>query len=226
MQDILLIEDNEELAELIKDFLLRDGFTVWDVRSGEAALAYLKEHPVKLLVLDVMLPQMDGFAVCSAVRENGNIPILIMSARARREDKLIGYELGADDYMEKPVDAEILSAKAKVLMQRVYGREKQADMLTSGSMTVNLASRQLYVEGNLVELNGKEYELLLMFLRNPGKTLRKEYVFGEIWGLDSMSENQTLTVHIKMLRSKIEKDPKNPRRILTVWGIGYRYEEI
>lgn len=226
MQDILLVEDNEELAELIKDFLMRDGFTVWKVGSGEAALAYLKEHPVKLLVLDIMLPEMDGFAVCKAVRENGNIPVLIMSARAGREDKLIGYELGADDYMEKPVDAEILSAKAKALIQRAYGSKKQVDILISGSIQVDLASHQAYVEGNKVELNGKEYELLLLFLRNSGKTLRKEYIFSQIWGLDSMSENQTLTVHIKMLRTKIEENPREPKRIQTVWGIGYRYEEI
>lgn len=226
MLDVLLIEDNTELAGLMKDFLARDGFFVHHVETGEEALSYLERNTVKLLLLDIMLPDMDGFAVCTAVRQRWNMPILIMSARSGREDKLIGYELGADDYMEKPVDTEILSAKSKSLIQRFYGKKAKTDILTSGSLSVDLASRQVFLEGRVVEMNVKEYELLLLFLKNPGKTLRKEYIFGEIWGLDSMSENQTLTVHIKMLRSKIEKDPKMPARIQTVWGVGYRYEEI
>lgn len=226
MKDILLVEDNVELAGLIRDFLKRDGSSVSYVTSGEDALSYLETQSVKLILLDIMLPEMDGFAVCRAIRAKWNMPVLIMSARAGKDDKLIGYELGADDYMEKPVDPEILNAKVKALIQRSYGMRSQSDLLTSGSITVDMTGMQVYQNGKAVEVNVKEYELLLLFLKNPGKTLRKEYIFGEIWGLDSNSENQTLTVHIKMLRSKIEGNPREPKRIQTVWGVGYRYEEI
>ena len=226
MKDILLVEDQEELAELIQIFLEKEGFTVLLAGTGEQAVEYLKEQQVKLLLLDIMLPEMDGFAVCRAVREKGNMPVLIMSARAGRDDKLTGYELGADDYMEKPVDPEILTAKVRALMQRAYGTFAESDILSSGGITIDTVSRKGYLNGKELDLNGKEYELLLLFLKNPGKTLLKDYIFAQIWGMDSLSENQTLTVHIKMLRKKIEENPREPKRIVTVWGVGYRYEDV
>lgn len=226
MTDILLVEDNLELAGLIKDFLVREGYSLHHTISGKAALEYLEAETAGLLLLDIMLPEMDGFAVCRAVRRRWNLPVLIMSARSGREDKLTGYELGADDYMEKPIDAQILTAKVRALLQRAYGVQKESQILTSGAVTIDKSSRKVYLKGRELELNVKEYELLLLFVKNPGKTLRKEYIFGNIWGMDSFSENQTLTVHIKMLRSKIEENPREPVRIITVWGVGYRYEEI
>ena len=226
MKDILLVEDNKELAVLIRDFLNREGYSVCWAGSGKEALDYMEVQPVKMLLLDIMLPEMDGFAVCRAVRAKWNLPVLIMSARAGRDDKLTGYELGADDYMEKPVDAEILIAKVKALMQRAYGGRQESDLIVSGQISLDTSARQVYLNGRELELNVKEYELLLLFLENPGKTLRKEYIFAQIWGMDSLSENQTLTVHIKMLRSKIEDNPRKPVRIQTVWGVGYRYEEV
>ena len=226
MKDILLVEDNKELAVLIRDFLNREGYSVCWAGSGKEALDYMEVQPVKMLLLDIMLREMDGFAVCRAVRAKWNLPVLIMSARAGRDDKLTGYELGADDYMEKPVDAEILIAKVKALMQRAYGGRQESDLIVSGQISLDTSARQVYLNGRELELNVKEYELLLLFLENPGKTLRKEYIFAQIWGMDSLSENQTLTVHIKMLRSKIEDNPRQPGRIQTVWGVGYRYEEV
>ena len=226
MKDILLVEDNKELAVLIRDFLNREGYSVCCAGSGKEALDYMEVQPVKMLLLDIMLPEMDGFAVCRAVRAKWNLPVLIMSARAGKDDKLTGYELGADDYMEKPVDAEILIAKVKALMQRAYGERQESNLIVSGKISVDTSARQAYLNGRELELNVKEYELLLLFLENPGKTLRKEYIFAQIWGMDSLSENQTLTVHIKMLRSKIEDNPREPGRIQTVGGVGYRYEEV
>ena len=170
------------------------------------------------MLLDIMLPGMDGFAVCRAVRERWNLPILIMSARSARGDKLSGYELGADDYMEKPVDPDILTAKVRALLQRAYGVTVENSLLLSGDITLDQNARKAYLGGELLELNVKEYKLLQLFVQNPGKTLRKEYIFNEIWGMDSFSENQTLTVHVKMLRTKIEENPKEPKRIQTVWG--------
>lgn len=226
MKDILLVEDNLELAHLLALFLQKAGYSLHHAVSGEEALSYLRQQPVKLLVLDIMLPGIDGFAVCRAVREQGNTPILILSARVGKIDKLNGFELGADDYMEKPVDPDILTAKAGALIQRAHGAQTESSLLVSGDITIDKNARKAYLHQEPLELNAKEYDLLLLLAENPGKTLHKEYLFSQIWGADSFSENQTLTVHIKMLRTKIEENSKNPKRIVTVWGVGYRYEEI
>lgn len=224
--DILLVEDHTELAELIQIFLRKEGYSITHVESGEEAAAYLQNHTVKLLLLDVMLPGMDGFAVCREVRRKGSVPILIISARAGRDDKLKGFGLGADDYIEKPVDIELLAARVKALIQRTYGAHVETDMLVSGAVTIDKNARKAYLGGSLLDLNVKEFDLLLLLAENPGRTLRKEYLFSQVWGMDSFSESQTLTVHIKMLRAKIEDNPKDPKRIKTVWGVGYRYEAV
>lgn len=226
MIDILLVEDQKELADLIQVFLEKEGYQVQQVGTGEEAVGILEDDQVKLLLLDINLPGMDGFAVCRWVRERQNLPVMVISARTGREDKLNGYELGADDYIEKPIDIDILTAKVKAIMQRNYGANKQTDIMMSGHIEIHKEARRVFLDGRDLGLNVKEYELLLLMAENPGKTLHKDYLFGEIWGMDSFSENQTLTVHIKMLRKKIEEDPKNPKRIHTVWGVGYRYEEV
>ncbi len=225
MVDILLVEDNKELAELIGTFLSRDGYLVKIKESGEAALTFLKDHRAKMILLDVCLPGMDGFGFCAAVRKDSNTPIVIMSARVDKEDKMNGFVQGADDYMEKPVDIDILRAKIGALMRRNYDLKRENAWIYSGAISVDKDARQVFFHGKELTFTVKEYELLLLLLENPGKALSKEYLFNQIWGVDSFSENQTLTVHIKMLRDKIEEEPKKPRRIITVWGVGYKYEE-
>lgn len=226
MVDILLVEDYEELNKLMKAFLEKDGFAVASVFSGEEALAFLAKNKAKLMILDVMLPGMDGFAVCASIRENSNIPIIFLSARVDKEDKMSGFLLGGDDYVEKPVDVDLLSAKVKALMRRNYDLKQENTVIHSGLLAIDKEAKQVFLEKKEISLTVKEYELLVLLAENPGRTLSKEYLFHQIWGADSFSENQTLTVHIKMLRDKIEEDPKRPKRILTVWGVGYRYEEI
>lgn len=226
MVDILLVEDYTELRELIKAFLEREGYLVKGACSGEEALRFLSEDKAKLVILDVMLSGMDGFAVCSSIRENSNMPVIFLSAKVGKEDKMNGFQLGADDYVEKPVDMDILSAKVKALMRRNYELKKKNTVMHSGAITIDKEAQQVFLKGEMIALTGKEYELLVIFVENPGKTLKKEYLFHQIWGADSFSENQTLTVHIKMLRDKIEDNPKKPERIRTVWGVGYLYEEI
>ena len=137
-----------------------------------------------------------------------------------------GYRLGADDYVEKPVDMDILLAKVSALLYRNYAYREKKTLLQSGSLTIDTDAKRVQCQGKEIPLGAKEYELLLLLVKNVGKVLHKEFLFNRIWGVDSFSENQTLTVHIKMLRDKIEEDPKNPRRIRTVWGVGYIYEEI
>lgn len=226
MKDILIVEDNEELAELLLTFLVRDGYWVRTESSGEAALAAMEEEQFGLVLLDIMLPGIDGFAVCQSIRKNYNLPILIMSAKVEKEDKLNGFLLGADDYVEKPVDVDILSAKISAVMRRNSSRKAQNTLLRSGKICMDKDAKRVFLEETELMLTAKEYELLLLLIENPGKTLSKEYLFAQVWGMDSFSENQTLTVHIKMLRDKIEENPRQPVRIRTVWGVGYRYEEI
>ena len=226
MKDILLVEDHAELNHLMQVFLEKDGFSVKGVCSGEEALNYLETEKVKLIILDVALPGMDGFAVCAQVRDRSNVPVLFLSARGDKEDKMNGFGQGADDYVEKPVDMDILSARVRALMRRSYDLKQRNTVIRSGAISIDKEAKQVFLSGKEMELTGKEYELLKLFAENPGRALKKEYLFNKIWGSDSFSENQTLTVHIKMLRDKIEEDPRKPRRIVTVWGTGYKYEEI
>ena len=226
MVDLLLVEDNLELADLICTFLKKDGFSIINVESGESALEFLEKDVAKIVLLDIMLPGIDGFTVCSSIRKNNNIPIIIMSAKVDKEDKINGFTLGADDYIEKPVDIDILGAKVSALMKRNYELKAKRTIINSGAISINKEANEVYLDGKLLSMTSKEFELLLLFVENPSKTLSKEYLFNKIWGLESFSENQTLTVHIKMLRDKIEENPKKPKRIVTLWGVGYKYEEI
>ena len=219
MIDILIIEDNKEIADLLADFLKAEHYVVSTADTGEKALSSFERYGARLVLLDIMLPGMDGFAVCEKIRKTSDTPILILSARGEKNDKLNGLLLGADDYMEKPIDIDILMAKIAGIFKRRYS----LDEIACGDITLNKAERVAYKNGSKLELTAKEFELLLLLAENSGKTLTKEYLFLHIWGSDSESELQTLTVHINRLREKIESNPKRPERILTVWGTGYKF---
>lgn len=220
MIDILIVEDNEELAVLLRDFLMAEGYRAVFCQTGEEALELYERQGARLLVLDIMLPGVDGFSVCRKIRETSNTPILIVSARIEKEDKLNGLLLGADDYIEKPYDIDLLLAKIDGIFKRRYAQ----DVITSDGLTLNKVSRKVTRNGEILELRGKEFELLLLLMENPGKVLSKDYIFNRVWGFDSFSEPQTLTVHIQWLRQKIEENPKKPVHLVTVWGVGYKFE--
>lgn len=226
MFDILIVEDNTELANITKKFVEIEGFTVYHASSGEEAISFWSKDKAKLVLLDIMLSNIDGFQVCHTLRADSNVPIIILSAKVEKEDKMNGFSLGADDYIEKPIDIDLLLAKIQALMKRNYEWKKETNLIRSGEIEVNRLGREMFLSGKKIPLNVKEYELMLLFIENTGKTLQKDYIFANIWGNDSESENQTLTVHVKMLRDKIEENPKQPKRIQTVWGVGYRYEEV
>lgn len=219
MLDILIVEDNKELSGLLCDFLRAENYTVSVAESGEKALQLYERYGARLLVLDVLLPGMDGFAVCKKIREQSNTPILIVSAKTEKDDKLTGLLAGADDYIEKPYDIDIMLAKIAGIFKRRYGQ----DEVSSGNLCLNKARHTVRKGEKELSVTGKEYDLLLCLMENQGKVLNKDWLFHEIWGSDSLSEQQTLTVHIKWLREKIEEDPKHPVRIQTVWGVGYKF---
>ncbi len=220
--DILIVEDNKELAELLCDFLRAENYTVSAVQTAEEALLLYEEYGARLVVLDIMLPDRDGFYVLEKIRTESNTPVLIVSAKTEKEDKLNGLNLGADDYIEKPYDIDIMLAKISGIFKRWYA----FDEIIDGNIRINKASRTVYKNGKELEMTTKEFELLLLLMENKGRALSKEYIFGQVWGSDSFSEPQTLTVHIKWLRQKIEDAPKNPQKIVTVWGVGYKYEGV
>lgn len=226
MTDILLVEDNRELSMLVEKFLKKDGYSVFVAEDGEKAVDIIKKEKFRCVLLDIMLLGIDGFAVCTAVRKAGNIPVIIMSAVVDKENKLKGYELGADDYIEKPIDIDLLRVKIRVMLKRAYQEFEDNSLITAGNLKIDTDAHKVFLEEKEIELNVKEFELLKLLVENKGKTLNKDYLFQEIWGADCFSENQTLTVHIKRLRDKLEKNPKKPDHILTVWGVGYKYEEI
>ncbi len=220
MLDILIVEDNKEISTVLCDFLRRENYVVSVASNGEQALDIYEKYGAKLVILDVMLPGIDGFAICSKIRETSNTHILIASAKTQKEDKLKGLYLGADDYIEKPYDMDILIAKVHGIFKRKYAQEK----IVEGDIELDTIGRSLRVSGVSKELTDKEFEVLKLLIENKNVTLKKEYIFKSIWGSDSDSELQTLTVHIKWLREKIEENPKKPKHIITEWGVGYRFE--
>lgn len=220
MLDILIVEDNKEIGNLLCDFLRNENYTVSVAQTGEKALELYEKYGARVIVLDIMLPGMDGFAVCSKIRETSNTHILIASAKVEKNDKLKGLNLGADDYIEKPYDVDILIAKINGIFKRKYGQLE----IVEGNIRLNTVQQSLYVDGQKKEVTEKEFELLKLLIENKNVTMKKEYLFNTVWGSDSNSEIQTLTVHIKWLRKKIEEEPKKPKHIITEWGVGYRFE--
>ena len=208
------------LFKVLRDFLTAENYSVSVADSGEKALKLYRQYGAKLVLLDIMLPGMDGYAVCSEIRKDSNTPIFMLSAKTEKDDKLNGLLLGADDYIEKPYDIDLLIAQIKGLFKRRYSQDEIVD----GDLVINKAECKAYRDGKPLDMTIKEFELLLLLAENKGKVLNKDFLFNRIWGFDSVSEPQTLTVHIKRLRSKIEKDEKNPQKIITVWGVGYKYQ--
>ncbi|MBE5933904.1 MAG: response regulator transcription factor [Lachnospiraceae bacterium] len=219
MADIIVVEDNEEIGGLLQDFLIAEGYDAYLAVTGEEGLEVFESEGAKLFILDIMLPGMDGFAVCSKIREKDNTPIIIVSAKDSKEDKLNGILLGADDYIEKPYDIDILLAK----VQGIFKRRYSTDEIICGDIKLDKIGHRVYKNGEEKSLNAKEYALLLYLMENQDKVISKDELFNKIWGFDSDSEPQTLTVHIKWLREKLEDDPKKPVHIQTVWGVGYRF---
>ena len=218
--DILIVEDDKNIATLLRDFLVAKGYIVNVAYDGKKAIALYEKYGAKLCILDIMLPGQDGFAILSRIRKESNIPIIIASAKDTKEDKLNGLIGGADDYIEKPYDIDILLAKIDGIFKRRYANDK----IEAGDIMLDMAGKAVFYKGKKVDMTIKEYELLTLLISNKGKTLTKDYLFKEVWGSDSESEMQTLTVHIKWLRTKLEKDPKNPEHIITVLGVGYKFE--
>ncbi|MDD2992134.1 MAG: response regulator transcription factor [Pygmaiobacter sp.] len=227
-EKILIVEDDKAIAEIERDYLEMDGFAVEIAPDGETGLARGESGGFDLILLDLMLPGMDGFAVCRALRKTLTIPILMVTARQEDIDKIRGLGLGADDYIEKPFSPSVLVARVKAhlamaaRLAQTAKATKQAT-ISIGGVCIHTDTHRVTVDGNEVELKNKEYELLLFLMENVDIVFSRETLYEKIWGMDAMGDNATVVVHINRLREKIEADPAKPRYIQTVWGAGYRF---
>lgn len=228
MQKILIIEDDMDIAELERDYLEANGFSVEIVGDGALGEKRALEADVDLILLDIMLPGMDGFQVCRKVREARNIPILLVSARQEDVDKIRGLGLGADDYIVKPFSPSELVARVKAHLQRylqLTGKKDAPHVFQRGALTIDRDGHRIFLDGREVPMPNKEFALLLFLAENPGVVFSKETLFERIWGETSLGDTATVSVHINRIREKIEPSTTRPTYIETVWGVGYRFKK-
>lgn len=224
MTDILIVEDNNELGTLIRDLLSREGYSVELLENGEMAILRLKEEDYKLMLLDVMLPGLDGFETLRLLRKEQDIPVIMMSAKDDDDSKILGLDIGADDYIGKPFYFPFLLSKVKAVFRRNYPESTEDNKIIKyKDLSVDLNTMTVHKADKLVQVGGKELEILIYFLKHPEKVIPKETLFDAVWGSDCDSDVSTLTVYIKWLREKLGDDPKDPKYIHTVWRVGYRF---
>lgn len=228
MSKILIIEDEIEIADLEKDYLELSGFEVAIANDGNKGLAMALTEEFDLIILDLMLPGMDGFEVCKAIREKKNVPIIMVSAKKDDIDKIRGLGLGADDYMTKPFSPSELVARVKAHMARydrlVGSQTKVNDIIEIRGIRIDKTARRVYVDDVEKAFTTKEFDLLTFLAENPNHVFTKEELFREIWDMESVGDIATVTVHIKKIREKIEYDTAKPQYIETIWGVGYRFK--
>jgi DNA-binding response OmpR family regulator len=229
-QKVLVVEDDAAIREAITYNLGREGYEVEAVGDGPAALAAARKSIPSLIVLDLMLPELDGFDVTRTLRKESNVPILMLTARDDEIDRVLGLELGADDYLTKPFSMRELLARVKAMLRRVRLEKEDAASpataahVVSGNLDVDPARHEVTLDGGVLELKPKEYELLVFLLQNRGLAFTRDQLLEKVWGWGFSGGSRTVDVHVRWLRSKIEENPDDPTRIVTVRGVGYRFE--
>ncbi len=219
MAKILIVEDEKNMQEIIAEYMQRGGHTCFTADDGMDALLTLKNNPMDLMILDIMMPHLDGFSVCKMAREMSNLPIIMLTAKSNEDDKLKGYDLGADDYMTKPFSPKVLLAKANALLRR--SSALPADTINAGKISILTASHKVFLNGKEITLTYKEYELLHFFMSNPGQIFSREQLLNRIWGYDFAGTTRTVDTHIKTLRHKLGDEG---RHIVTLIRSGYKFE--
>jgi len=227
MAKVVIVEDESTLARNLAEKLRGDGFTVITAADGEDGLDKIRsEHP-DLIILDIMLPRLDGLSICRIIRHDvstAHIPIIMLTARGTEVDKIVGLESGADDYIVKPFSLGEFLARVRAVMRRAPGRPVPQDELVSNNLRLSLTGRRFFKGEDEVKLSNKEFDLLAELMRNRGAVLSRDLILTKVWGYDYFVDKRTVDVHVRWLREKIEDDPSNPRRIVTVRGVGYRSE--
>lgn len=229
MQTILVCDDDRQIVEAVEIYLAQEGYRILKAYDGEEAVSILNKEEVHLLILDVMMPRLDGIHATISIRQNNNIPIIILSAKSEDADKILGLNIGADDYITKPFNPLELIARVKSQLRR-YTRlgncvEEKECVYTIGGLSVDDAAKRVTVDGEEVRLTPIEYSILLLLIKNPGKVYSSGQIYTEIWGDEAYGYENTVAVHIRHIREKIEINAKEPRYLKVVWGIGYKMEK-
>lgn len=222
---ILMVDDEKEIAELVRDYLVKEGYDVILAHDGEQALKAYRENNPSLAILDIMLPGMEGTEICRIIRSESAIPVLMLSARTGDVDKILSLGLGADDYITKPFSPAELVARVRAQLRRytMSSPPKAEGILSFGDLKIDVKGYNVFVKEQKVELSAKEFEVLYLLCCYPGQVLTREQIFDQVWGYNEYGDINTVTVHIRKIREKIETDPSNPLFIKTVWGVGYKF---
>jgi len=225
MKEILVVDDEPRIAEICRDYLQRAGFKVITAATGEDALTLARTRRPDLIVLDLRLPRMDGLDVTRALRKQSNVPIIMLTARVEESDKLIGLELGADDYLTKPFSPRELVARVRAVFRRIDIGPGQSDVIRALDVTLDVPRMQVRVGRRSIDLTSTEFELLATMMRQPGRVFTRSQLLDAIRGVEVESFDRAIDAHVKNLRRKIEPDPHNPRYVLTVYGVGYKFAD-
>ena len=224
---VLVVDDEKLLVKGIKFNLENDGYQVDTAYDGAQALSMVKEQKYDIIILDLMLPEVDGLEVCRKIRENSNVPVIMLTAKSEGVDKLIGFEYGADDYVTKPFDILELKARIRAILRRAGSQpaaDLQDDQIKVGDLLIDTAQRSVFKNGRATDLTAKEFDLLVMLARNPGRVFSREGLLSVVWGEDYPGDIRTVDVHVRRLREKLETDDANHDYILTKWGVGYYFK--
>jgi DNA-binding response OmpR family regulator len=224
MKSILLVEDDDTLRKTLAYNLSNEDYDVIQTGDGVEALNLAREKTPDLIVLDVMLPNLDGLSVCRIIRNESDVPIIMLTARGSEVDRIVGLEIGADDYIVKPFSLGEFLARVRAIMRRAPSAHMVVDRLESGDLMLDLIARRVTRDGVELRLTHKEFDLLATLMRNQGAVLSRDLLLERVWGYDYSGQTKTVDVHVRWLREKIEADPSNPQRIVTVRGVGYRFE--
>ena len=224
VKSILVVDDEPTLVATLKYNLEREQYKVITARDGASAIDLARAAAPDLIILDLMLPEMDGFEVCRVLRKSLSVPILMLTAKGTEVDKVVGLELGADDYVTKPFGMSELMARVRALLRRIQKPVAADETLVSGDLRVDLARRQAFKNGQPLPLKPKEFDLLGFFLKHMGRVFSRHQLLSQIWGYDFAGDSRTVDVHVRWLRLKVEEDPADPRRLVTVRGAGYRFD--
>lgn len=226
---VLLVDDEESIYRVVEQVLKREAYELHYADNGEGALESFQKESPDLIILDVMLPLIDGYEVCRTIRETSKVPILMLSAKGEIIDKSVGFNLGADDYLVKPFSPVELGLRVKALLRRSFDKDQSAPKarkttkISKGELEINCESHEVFVRGKPVYLTPKEFELLTFMAEHPDQVFTREQLFAHMWGDEYVNDTSTITVFIRKLREKIERDPAKPQYIQTVWGIGYKF---
>lgn len=223
MPTVLVVDDEPIVRDVVVRYLQRDGFDTIEAGDGNAARALIEQGLADLVVLDVMLPGTDGLALCRWIRTSGDLPVVMLTARGDAADRVVGLELGADDYVTKPFSPRELSIRVQNVLRRAAAGPQVAETLTFDGIVIDGAAREVTVDGTALRLTAKEFDLLFLLASHPRQVFSRKQLMDSVWGYEAALDTGTVTVHIRRLRAKIEADPAKPRRLETLWGVGYRF---